>query len=109
MTRPGIRTGPQRTGSFAPERSTSGGARCEGPHGDGGSTPIVDAGVTNRVGPYAIEGHGKIRPTPDVRTPEDDARAHTLTAVMNDIERMCQETVQLHPDGAAQFATLRAR
>ncbi|MFO0606548.1 MAG: radical SAM protein [Polyangiales bacterium] len=27
------------------------------------------------VGPYAIESHGKIRPTPDVRTPDDDARA----------------------------------
>lgn len=34
------------------------------------------------------------------------ARAQTLTAVMNDVERMYQETVQLHPDGAVLFATL---
>lgn len=27
------------------------------------------------IGPYVIEGHGKIRPTPDVRTAGDEARA----------------------------------
>lgn len=45
-----------------------GGVEILSPRGD------CEPGRDPTVGPYTIESHGKIRPIPDVRTPEDEAR-----------------------------------